>query len=138
MRSEPRWLHPDLVLTLHDILVAEHGGLAGLRDAGLLESALARPRNLWTYGKPDLFDLAASYASGLVRDHPFLDGNKRTAFAAACVFLEDNGIGVDLVEAEVVESMVSLAAGKGTESEFAAWMRRACGRNRRAPRSRSR
>ena len=122
MRAEPRWLGKALVLALHDLLIIEHGGLPGVRDEGLLDSALARPRNLWAYGKPDVFALAARYASGIVRDHPFLDGNKRTAFAAACVFLEDNGTRLALPEVEVVERMVGLAAGSVSEPEFARWL----------------
>lgn len=122
MKREPRWLSAVLVHALHDLLVQEHGGLPGLRDEGLLDSALARPLHLRAYGTPDLFDLAARYASAIVRDHPFLDGNKRTAFVAACVFLEDNGLEVELPEIEVVERMVALAAGSLNEAEFARWL----------------
>lgn len=132
MRAEPRWLGKTLVLALHDLLIIEHGGLPGLRDEGLLDSALARPRNLWVYSKPDEFALAARYAAGIVRDHPFLDGNKRTAFAAACVFLEDNGTRLALAEVEVVERMVGLAAGDVSEAEFARWL--ATGVARKKPR----
>lgn len=115
------------MLALHDLIVHEHGGLAGVRDEGLLDSALNRPRNLHAYGAPDLFALAASYASGIVRNHPFLDGNKRTAFACACVFLEDNGRAVELAEVEVVEQMVGLAAGTVTEHRFARWLEAGAG-----------
>jgi len=131
MRTEPRWLGKSLVQALHDLLIVEHGGLPGLRDEGLLDSALARPRNLWVYGKPDLFALAARYATAIVRDHPFLDGNKRTAFAAACVFLEDNGARTGLAEIEVVERMVGLAAGDVSEEEFARWLAEGPSRRRR-------
>jgi death-on-curing protein len=136
MRREPRWLSRNLVLALHDALVREHGPLAGIRDEGLLDSALARPRNVYAHGRADLSALAAAYASGIVRDHPFLDGNKRTAFAAACVFLEDNGLRVELDEVEVVVRMVALAAGGLSERELAAWLEaRAKKRQRRRRRS---
>jgi len=136
MRAEPRWLGKALVLALHDLLIVEHGGLSGLRDEGLLDSALARPKNLWAYGSPDLFVLGARYASAIVRDHPFLDGNKRTAFAAACVFLVDNGERLDLPEVEVVERMVGLAAEDVSEAQFARWLAAGTGRSKR-PRRRS-
>lgn len=127
MSSEPRWLSRALVQAVHDLLVAEHGGLPGIRDEGLLLSALDRPRNLRAYAKADFFGLAAGYAAGLVRDHPFLDGNKRTAFAAACIFLEDNGFEVELNEVDVVERMVALASGALGEGEFAAWLKTGSG-----------
>jgi death-on-curing protein len=104
--------------------VREHGGLAGVRDEGLLESALARPRHRWTYKRrPDLASLAAAYASGLARNHPFHDGNKRVAFLTAVVFLGLNGLELEANEIEVVDVMLRLAAGGMTEAELAAWIR---------------
>src|ERR1035441_3594029 len=89
--KEPQWLLRETVLAMQERLLAEFGGLSGVRDAGLLDSAMARPQQLSAYGQPSLFDLAAAYAYGLVRNHPFVDGNKRIAFIAAVVFLELNG-----------------------------------------------
>jgi len=118
-----RWIDLDVVLAVHDRQLAEHGGLDGLRDRGALESALTRPHNLVVYGKPDAADLAASYACGIVRNHAFLDGNKRTAWVAARLFLMDNGFRLQFDPLEAVQRMEALAAGTLEESEFAAWLR---------------
>jgi death-on-curing protein len=116
--------------TFQAFLVHEFGGLPGLRDPGLLDSALAR-RNSFACGKPDMFDLAAAYAGGIVCDHPFLDGNKRTAFLAALVLLHDNGWDLAAPEEEVVVHKVSLAASHVGEKAFADWLRaRSSGRRR--------
>ncbi|MDO9710853.1 type II toxin-antitoxin system death-on-curing family toxin [Paracraurococcus lichenis] len=124
MSSEPVWLDDQVLRLLHRAALAEHGGLEGLRDPGLLESALARPRNLQAYeGESDLCRLAASYAGGIVRNHPFADGNKRTAFIAAVVFLELNGLVPDLAEGEAIAAVFDLAAGDLPEEGFAAWLR---------------
>ena len=104
-------------------MLAQHGGLAGMRDEGLLESALARPRNLFSYGKPTLNDLAASYGAGIIGNHPFLDGNKRTGFMAAAVFLEVNGYELIASEESVVRSTVALAASEWTEAQYARWLK---------------
>ena len=105
--------------------IQSHGGLAGLRDEGALESALARPRNRFVYGrKPDLATLAAAYAYGLARDHPFQDGNKRIAFLTAVLFLGLNGYDLDVSDEDVVANIVALAAGRLSEAKLAAWMRR--------------
>lgn len=117
-------LDPQILLLLHRAALAEHGGLDGVRDHGLLDSALARPLNLHAYeGEADLCRLAAAYAGGIVRNHPFADGNKRTAFIAAVVFLETNGAAVDLAEGEAIAAMLDLAAGELPEEGFAAWLR---------------
>ncbi|HEX6314237.1 MAG TPA: type II toxin-antitoxin system death-on-curing family toxin [Gemmatimonadaceae bacterium] len=105
--------------------IRSHGGLAGLRDEGALESALGRPRNRFAYGrKPDLATLAAAYAFGLARDHPFQDGNKRIAFLTAVVFLGLNGYDLEVSDEDVVANIVALAAGRLREAKLAAWIRR--------------
>jgi death-on-curing protein len=121
--SEPIWLTRDLVEVIHDQLIAEHGGSHGLRDHGLLESALARAPNLHGYGTPTLPELAAAYAAGLCRNHPFIDGNKRIALAAADVFLQLNGRELAAPEAEAVVMTLELASGQCGEAEFAAWIK---------------
>jgi death-on-curing protein len=109
---------------MHFDQIRVHGGLAGLRDEAALDSALARPRNRLAYGRnPDLAALAAAYAFGLARDHPFRDGNKRVAFLTAVVFLGLNGYEFDSPDAEVVSQMVALAAGRLTEARLASWIR---------------
>ncbi|HVY12469.1 MAG TPA: type II toxin-antitoxin system death-on-curing family toxin [Alphaproteobacteria bacterium] len=124
MAKEPVWVEKDAVLAIHDINIARHGGLEGVRDANLLESALSRPQNLFGYGSPDLFDLAASYAFGLARNHPFADANKRTAFVVMRLFLKLNGYALAAEKTERIKIMLALAEGKMTEAEFAAWLRR--------------
>lgn len=122
--TEPVWLDGEILLLLHRAALAEHGGLDGMRDPGLLDSALARPMNLHAYeGETDLCRLAASYAGGIVRNHPFADGNKRAAFLAAIVFLERNGVVPDLAEGEAIAAIFDLAAGDLPEEGFAAWLR---------------
>ena len=113
----------DAVISMNKMLIAEHGGSSGLRDRGLLESALARPKNLFAYvkPKPTLSTLAAAYAFGIVKNHPFLDGNKRVALTAAAVFLEVNGATLEACEAETVVVFRSLAAGRMKEKELATW-----------------
>src|ERR1700674_265142 len=109
---KPAWLTRDEVIALHDEVLAEFGGRAGIREVGLLESALARPRNLAAYGDdPSIFDLAAAYSARIARNHPFVDGNKRMAFLAAAVFLDLNGYAVTPTEVEVVDTMIRLAKG---------------------------
>jgi death-on-curing protein len=123
MTTEPKWLGVEAVLVMHEEQLAEHGGAAGVRDLGLLESALARPRNAWSYGQSDLVALGALYAAGVMRNHPFVDGNKRTGFLAAYAFLYVNGIEIVASEAEVIVQCLSLAAGEIDDAEFAAWLR---------------
>ena len=116
------WLEKALVLAVHDRQVAEHGGSAGVRDEGLLESALARPQQLHAYGDPAP-DLAAALAYGLARNHPFVDGNKRTAHVAYRTFLELNGAQLEASDEEKYVAMLALAEGKLAERDFAAWLR---------------
>ena len=118
-----RWLRERTVLALHEEQLTEHGGAEGVRDIGLLQSALARPENLAVYGDPDAAALAAAYAFGIARNHPFTDGNKRTAAVSALLFLVHNGIGFQIGEAELVVMTLALAAGELTEDEVAAWLR---------------
>jgi death-on-curing protein len=119
------WLEETLALAIHDRQLAEHGGTGGVRDEGLLDSALARPQQLHAYGDPapDLSDLAASLACGLARNHPFLDGNKRTAAVACETFLELNGATLDADDLELYPVYLALAEGKLSEQDFAAWLR---------------
>jgi death-on-curing protein len=118
-----RWIDRRALVLLHDETLAEHGGRSGLRDEGLLESALARPRNLAAYGTPDVADLAASYGVGLARNHPFVDGNKRAAFLAVGLFLALNGYRLVSSQAEATLTMLGLAAGDIDEPTFAVWIR---------------
>ena len=117
------WVPREILLAVHAEQLAEHGGAEGLRDEGLFDSALARPQQLANYGEPDVADLAACYAFGLARNHPFIDGNKRTAFVAAQLFLRLNGwrIHTDLVEVTI--KMLQLAAGDLAEADYADWLR---------------
>lgn len=108
---------------VHDEQLAEHGGAAGVRDDNLFESALARPRNLVAYGEPDAADLAAAYGCGIARNHPFIDGNKRTAFVAVELFLDCNGFELSADDADCVLTMLAVADGSLPEPEFAAWIR---------------
>lgn len=122
--SEPRWLLPEVVHAIHKMLIAEHGGLAGIRDQGLLDSALARPRQQAAYVKKNsIFQLAAAYSHGLARNHPFADGNKRIALTVAAVFLEINGHTLNAPEAEAALMYQQLADGKLTEQALAEWIR---------------
>ncbi len=120
--TEPLWLDQRSVLALHADLLREYGGLEGVRDEGLLESALARPQNQAAYGDPSLAELAAAYAFGIARNHPFVDGNKRTALAAADVFLQLNGHEIVVDEVEAATMIRDLAAGEIGEEELAAWI----------------
>ena len=119
-----RWVPRDVLIAVHEEQLAEHGGAAGLRDEGLFDSALARPRQLAHYGEPDIADLAAAYAHGLVRNHPFIDGNKRTAFVAAQLFLRMNGQRINAPHVDCVMTTLALAASDIDETAFAAWLRR--------------
>jgi death-on-curing protein len=114
-----KWVPRSVVLAVHEEQIAEHGGTQSIRDTGLLESALARPQNLAAYGKPDIVALAASYAFGLARNHPFLDGNKRTSYVTAAVFLRINGLDIDADEATRIQVWFDLAAGELTEEQLA-------------------
>ncbi|MBQ1765314.1 MAG: type II toxin-antitoxin system death-on-curing family toxin [Aquincola sp.] len=118
-----RWVSREVLLLLHEESLSEHGGAPGLRDEGLFESALARPLNLATYGSPDLADLAAAYGIGLAKNHPFIDGNKRTAFLAVGLFLAVNGQRLVATQADATLTMLDVAAGTLDEPAFAAWIR---------------
>lgn len=118
-----RWLRQDVVVAVHDEQIAEHGGSPGLRDAGLLASALARPQNKSVYGKPSVFELASAYAAGIIFNHPFVDGNKRTGFLAAYVFLYLNGWNLRAPEAEAVAAVLALALREMDEDNFAGWLK---------------
>ena len=122
-RPEWSWVSEDVVWAIHDEQVAEHGGLGGIRDMALVRSALARPQNLSAYEVPDAADLAAAYAYGLARNHGFSDGNKRTAYVVALVFLLDNGYEFVGTDVESVGMMVRVAAGEVGERQLAAWFR---------------
>ncbi len=124
--KEPVWLEKLDCLSFHNSLLSRFGGLEGLRDEGLLESALARPLQLLSYGTPNHFDLAAAYAHGIVKNHPFLDGNKRSGLMAAALFLEINGWIFQAPEAEAVLMTLALAAGELDADEFSAWLQRSC------------
>jgi death on curing protein len=121
--AEPKWLLRDSVLAMHGRQLAEHGGGEGIRDTGLLESALQREPNKFAYGEPDLFGLAAAYAYGIVRNHPFVDGNKRTALVACRTFLLINGYQLAANGQEKYEIFLALAAGDLSEDALAAWLR---------------
>lgn len=122
--KRPIWVERATVLIGHAESLAAHGGAGGLRDAGLLDSALARPLNLHAYDPDaDAAALAAAYAFGIIRNHPFVDGNKRTAFLTAALFLEANGFRFVASEADVIVRTLALAANEIGEAEFAAWLR---------------
>lgn len=120
--SDPRWLSKDMVLAIHEMQIAQFGGASGVRDDGLLEAALARPQNLAADGEPTLPEMAAAYAFGVARSHPFVDGNKRTAFVAAYMFLAVNGLRFTAPEEAVVIMFQDLAAGDVEEAQMAAWI----------------
>jgi death on curing protein len=122
--NEPNWVDRQVLIAIQNELLNRFGGLAGIRDEGLLDSAINKPKNLCAYGQPTIFDLAASYATGLVKNHPFLDGNKRIGFMAAYVFLGANGWSLEATEEEAVLETLGLAAGERAEADYAAWLAR--------------
>jgi death on curing protein len=122
--KDPDWIDERDVLALHDRLLALDGGAAGVRDRGLLQSALARPHQLHAYGNnPDAIDMAASYIAGIVRNHPFIDGNKRTGFLVGVLFLELNGFHFTATEESAAQAVLNLAAGTLDEPALASWLR---------------
>lgn len=129
--KEPEWVLREVVSILHEQSLAEFGGSPGLRDEGLLESALGRPQNLFAYGNPSLFELGASYAAGIVKNHPFVDGNKRAGFVVAVAFLELNGWRFAAGEVEAAIRTLALAAGEMPEADYAAWLKSNSKRKRR-------
>ena len=122
-RVEPAWLDVKVALAVHDRQLAEHGGSGGIRDHTLLESALARPVNRWAYGEDERCGLAAAYAFGIARNHPFVDGNKRTAWVFARLFLELNGSKLRFAPEDAIRAMLELAGGELSEEEMADWFR---------------
>jgi death-on-curing protein len=122
-KAEPIWILERVVLAAHDCLLAAHGGAEGLRDASLLESALARPRQHYAYSYPDIVELAAIYTTGIVRNHPFVDGNKRAGFATGIAFLLLSGLVLQAAEEEATQAVLALAAGDLDEAGYADWLR---------------
>ena len=120
--KEPIWLPLEVIFALHDRLLSRFGGAEGIRDRGMLESALGKPQQLLHYGAPSIFELAASYAFGIVKNHPFIDGNKRTGFMAAYTFLGVNGHALIAPEEEAVIQTLGLASGAIGEKDYAAWL----------------
>ncbi len=125
-----RWIERRALELLHDESLSEHGGSTGLRDEGLLESALARPLNLLAYGKPDFAELAAAYGMGLIKNHAFVDGNKRAGFLAVGLFLGLNGYRLETTQADATLTVMAVAAGDLDERGFAAWVREHARRKR--------
>lgn len=123
MSKAPAWLTVEAVLAMHEQLVAEHGGSSTVRDHGLLESALAAPKHRYAYGERDIFVLATAYAYGITRNHPFIDGNKRTAFLAAYTFLGINGWELNAPEEQVVSAVLGLSDRSMSAEAFAEWLR---------------
>ena len=126
MAEKPEFLEPDVVLFMHDQALREYGGTQGVKSEVLLHSALARPENRWHYAEsevPDMATLAAAYAYGIARNHPFNDANKRTAWSCCVLFLRVNGVRIQVHASEAVEVMVTLASGGMEEEEFAVWLR---------------
>ena len=122
--NEPTWITREECLAYHESLLERFGGLSGVRDESLLDSALNRPKHHFTYGEPSIFQMAASYAHGIVKNHPFLDGNKRAGFIAAALFIETNGYKLQAPEEEAVLETLALAAGETSEEAYAAWLER--------------
>lgn len=120
--KEPVWIEKDLVLSVHNELLAWFGGLESMRDEGMLDSALNKPKQRFQYEKFSLFELASAYATGIVRNHPFLDGNKRTGLVVAALFLESNGLRLRAPEEEAVIMTRGLAAGEIEEAAYARWL----------------
>lgn len=123
-KREPAWLSLLEILAVHEQLIAIFGGSSGIRDQGLIESALSRPKKAWAYEKADLFSMAALYADGIINNHPFIDGNKRTGFVAAALFLETNGCSFHGTEEEVVAMTLGLADKSVSKGQYEEWLRR--------------
>jgi death-on-curing protein len=122
--NEPVWLLESAVLIAHEISISVHGGGTGIRDYGLLQSALTKPKNLFEYGEPDLCELAAAYISGVVRNHPFVDGYKRAGFLAGAAFLEINGHRLIATETDATQMILGLAAGQISDENLSVWLRK--------------
>ena len=124
--QEPNWVLDETVLAIHNRQIAEHGGLSGVRDAGALASALGRPKNKFAHAEPDIFDLASAYGFGIATNHPFADGNKRTAYVVSVLFLNLNGYRLDAGQDEKYRTFLDLAAGNLAEEPLAVWFRAHC------------
>ena len=124
--NPPIWIEKSLVLAIQSRLLVEHGGASGIRDEGLLESALDKPNNLYSYGNPDLYDLAVAYITGLVQNHPFVDGNKRIGFMAGYIFLARNGKELIADEAEAAQIILDLASHSIEEIQLKRWLIENC------------
>jgi len=120
--TEPKWLSPSFIISLHEILISQHGGSSGVRDEGLLDSALTKPVQTHHYKPMPIPELAAAYAVGIIQNHPFVDGNKRTGFVAAATFMEINGFELTASEVDATLATLALAAGEMTQEEYAAWL----------------
>ena len=129
----PASLLREAVIATHERLLAEFGGASGVRDAGLLDSGLARAENLHAYGQPSIFELAAAYAFGVVKNHPFIDGNKRTGFTIAVIFLELNGETFRASEVDATIQTLALAAGELDEPGYADWLQASCKTTNKQP-----
>ena len=121
--KEPLWLDREECLAIHEMMLAQHGGLSGVRNEGMLLSALAKPQKRFAYGETSLPTLAAAYAAGIVRNHPFVDGNKRTGFMVAATFLDVNGWELTATEESVVVNTLAMAGGELDEAGYAAWLK---------------
>lgn len=121
--TEPRWLRHDIVIAIHEAQLDEHGGASGVRDAGMLLSALDRPKNTFHYEQADVIACAAAYAYGLAQNHAFVDGNKRTALLACLLFLGLNGFKITAQESQILVAVIKLSAGEWSENEFEIWLR---------------
>lgn len=130
--KEPVWVPAEVILAIQEELLARFGGLAGLRSEGLLDSALNRPKQGFHYGSPTVFELAAEYALGIVKNHPFLDGNKRAGFMAAYTFLGVNGYDLNAPEADAVMQTLALAAGEIDQTDYAVWLKASCQKRRKS------
>ena len=121
--TEPVWIPGSIISTIHDRQIAIHGGASGVRDQGLLESAASRSVNAWLYGERDMCTLAALYGAGIIKNHPFVDGNKRTGFVAVELFLQLNGLSLTSDDEETLAAVLALAGGDIDENQFADWLR---------------
>lgn len=121
--NEPIWVSQTTAIAIHADQLAQHGGRSGIRDENLLSASLARPRHLLAYGSPNIFDLAAAYGYGIAKNHPFIDGNKRTAFVVMAIFLELNGYMLDVPEPEVVVVMEQLSTNQETQESLSEWLK---------------
>lgn len=124
--NEPIWLDKSTIIMFHDFQIERHGGSNGVRDETLLDSAMGKPKNVYAYDQGDLFDMAASYSFGIAKNHPFIDGNKRTSFVSAALFLELNGLSLVADKAEAVVMTVSMANSEITQDNYAQWLRSNC------------